>query len=138
MLYHVALIPAIQQQISQSIYIYMCVYIPFLSTPLPLPAPHPASLGHHRVLSWAPRVTRCLPSSSLFHTWRYMYVNATFSIHPTISFPFCVHKSVPGVRVSIPFLQIGSPYCFPFPRFHTYTLIYYICCSLSGLLHSVE
>ena len=37
-----------------------------------------------------------------------MYVNATLSIRPTLSFPHYVHRSIHYIRVSIPALQIGS------------------------------
>ena len=63
---------------------------PSLSS-LPLP-PH-----HHRTLSWAPCVIQQLPTSCLFYTWLCIYVNTTLSICPTLSFPHCVHKSVPYV-----------------------------------------
>ena len=79
----------------------MCTYIPFLSIPRPLPAPHPASLVHHRVPGWAPRVTRHLPTSSLFHTWRYMYVNATS--------PFVPPSPSPSVSTSL-FPMSVSPF----------------------------
>jgi len=51
--------------------------------------------------------------------------HVTVSIHPTLFFPRCAHKSVLCVCISIPALQIGSSV--PFPRFHTYVLIYNIC-----------
>ena len=37
-----------------------------------------------------------------------IYVDATLSVHPTLSFPLCVHKSMPYFCISIPALQIGS------------------------------
>ena len=37
-----------------------------------------------------------------------VYVNATLSIRPTLSFPSYVHKSIHYICVSIPTLQIGS------------------------------
>ena len=61
--------------------------------------------------------------------------HVTVSIHPTLFFPRCAHKSVLCVCISIPALQIGSSV--PFPRFHTYVLIYNICFPPSDLLHSV-
>ena len=36
-----------------------------------------------------------------------MYINATFSIRPTLSFPRCVHKFILHIWVSISSLQIG-------------------------------
>jgi len=44
----------------------------------------------------------------LFHRYLCIYVNTTFSIRPTLSFPRCVHKSFLYICVSIPALQIGS------------------------------
>ena len=66
---------------------YMYTYIPSLPS-------HPTShhLGHHRASSWAPCATQKLPTSSLFHTWQCVYVSATLPIHPTPSFPLCVHS----------------------------------------------
>ena len=37
-----------------------------------------------------------------------IYVSATISIHPSFSFPFCVHKSIRYICTSIPALQRGS------------------------------
>ena len=37
-----------------------------------------------------------------------IYVIATLSVHPTLSFPQCIHKSILYVCVSISSLQIGS------------------------------
>ena len=37
-----------------------------------------------------------------------MYVSATLSIYPTLSFPTHVHKSLLYVWTSVPALQIGS------------------------------
>ena len=45
---------------------------------------------------------------SLLYVIVYIYVNATFSIHLTLSFPHCVHKSILYTGVSISSLQIGS------------------------------
>ena len=42
----------------------------------------------------APCTTRQQPTSWLFHTWWCMYVSAAFSVHPGLSFPRCVHKSI--------------------------------------------
>ena len=66
---------------------YMYTYIPSLPS-------HPTShhLGHHRASSWAPCATQKLPTSSLFHIWQCVYVSATLPIHPTPSFPLCVHS----------------------------------------------
>ena len=80
-------------------------YIPSpLSLP-PLPS-HPSR--SHRAVSWAPCVTRQLPTSHLFCTRQCIHVNATLSVRPTISFHHYVHKSVLDVCVSSPVLQIGA------------------------------
>ena len=41
-----------------------------------------------------------------------IYVNATFSVGPTLAFPHCVHKSVLCICISVPSLQIGSSVLF--------------------------
>ena len=105
---------------------YTC--IPFLLS-LP-PLPHPTLLGHHRAPGWAPRVMQQLLTSPLFYTRLCIYVNATFSIRPALSFPHCVHKSRLYIWVSIPSPQIGSPVL---SRFHIHALIYYVCFPLSDL-----
>ena len=53
-----------------------------------------------------------------------MHVNATVSIHPTLSLPYCVHKSVLYSCISILSLQIDHRY--HFSRLHIYMLIYNI------------
>ena len=49
---------------------------------LPLPAPHPTRLDHHRAPSWAPCAVQPLPTSCRFYTGRCVYVSATLSVHP--------------------------------------------------------
>ena len=41
-----------------------------------------------------------------------MYVNPNLPTCPTLSFPWCDHKSILYVSGSIPALQIGSPVLF--------------------------
>ena len=73
--------------------------------PLPLECPsrHPPHprLGHHRAPGWALCVLPQLSASHLVYTWQCLSVNATFSMHPTLSFPCCIHKSVPYKRWSL-------------------------------------
>ena len=57
-----------------------------------------------------------------------MYVNATFSICPALSFSHCVHTSILYICVSILSLQIGSSVLLS--RFPIYALIYDIYFSL--------
>ena len=97
-------------------------YITSLLSLSPLP-PHPTPLGHHRVPGWAPCAIQQLLTSYLFSRWWYIYVNATFSVCPTLS---AVFTSPFSTSVSLAH----------FPRFHIYALIH-ICFSLSALLHSV-
>ena len=111
----------------------MTEWLNWLSDP-PL-FPHPTPPGHHRAPDWAPFATQQLPASQPAHTWQCVYVDATFSIHPTISLPHCVHKAILYIYVSMPSLKMGSP--IPFSRFYIYVLIYYICFSHSDLLQSV-
>ena len=69
-------------------------------------------------------------------TYGHVYASTLLSIHPALSFPQRVHKSVPCVCVSIAALQmVHWRYL---PRFHTHAFIYDICLSLSDLLHFVE
>ena len=80
--------------------------------PLPLeppcPSPHPTLLRHYRAPSWAPCAIHRLPTSFLIDTWWCTYVNAALSVHPTLPFHLCVHKSLLYICVFIPALQIGS------------------------------
>ena len=62
-------------------------------------------------------------------------IATTFSICPTLSLPYCVHKPILYIQVSIPSLHIDSS--MQLFRLHLYVLIYNICSSLSDLLHSV-
>ena len=88
---------------SSSIYIYITS-----SLSLPPAHPHPTFVGHHRAAGWAPCITQQLLASYLFHIWSSMYVDVTFSIHPTLSFPHCVHKSILYICITVPSLHIGS------------------------------
>ena len=73
---------------------YMYTYIlSLLNLPPALPPPF-TSLGYHRTPSWAPGVMQQLPTSHLFYTWQCVYVSATLSVHPVLSFPCRVHKSL--------------------------------------------
>ena len=64
-------------------------HIPSLSTSLPSPRP----LACTRALGWAPCVTQQMPTGYLFHICYCICFHSTLSIHPTLSFPLCVHKS---------------------------------------------
>ena len=95
------------------------------------PGSHPTPLGHHRAPGWAPCVIQQLPTSYLFYTRSYIYVSATFSIHPALSFPCYVHKSVLYICVSISSLKTSSSLLFFW--IPLYALVYNICFSLSDI-----
>ena len=86
--------------------------------------------------NWAPCAVQALPTSYLFYTWQSIYVKATLSVCPTLSFMRCVHKYSFNICISLPALPIGASVPFSF-IFHEYALIGNIF-SLSDLLHSVK
>ena len=108
-------------------------YLPaFLS---PLPCSHPIPPAHHRAPHWAPcaarqRLTSCPP-----HTQECTCVDATFSIHPTLSLPHCVHKPILCLHLHLLSFPVSKFISITFSRFHIYVLIYYICFSLSDWLN---
>ena len=79
------------------------IHVPSACTSLP-----PSTLSHSSMLSQSTKLRslcyKQLPTSYLFHTIFYKYLNAILSICPTLFFPWCVHKSVLYVWVSIPAL----------------------------------
>ena len=50
---------------------------------------------------WAPRIVQQHLTGYLFYTREGIQVSATFSVHPALSFPGCVHKSFVYICVSI-------------------------------------
>ena len=86
------------------------IYVPSLLNLLPLPPPHPTPLGYHGAPSWASYATQQLPTAYLFYMWACMYISATLPIHPSLSFPCWVHKSVPCVCISILAQQLLLPW----------------------------
>ena len=60
-----------------------------------LPIPCPSHLGCHRARKLF-----------ILHTVVYVYVNATLSIRPILSFLHCVHKSLLYISISIPALVL--------------------------------
>ena len=80
------LVSAVQQRESA-----ISVHI-FPSSWASLPLSHPSPPAHHRALSWAPCALQRLRTSYLFCTWDYTYVSSTLPIHPSLSFPHCVHN----------------------------------------------
>ena len=41
-------------------------------------------LSHHRALSWAPCAIQQVPTSYLYYTWQYIYVNSNLPTHPAL------------------------------------------------------
>jgi len=112
LLYNVVLVPAVKQCKSAT-----CIHILSLSSLSPTSPSHPSAvaaavakslqscptlcdsidgsppgssvpLGHHKALSWGLCAIQQLPTNYFRHGCVYM------SIHPTLSFPTCVHKSI--------------------------------------------
>ena len=91
---------------------YNDTYITSLLSLLPILSSHPIPLNYNRAPSWASCVIQKLLTSSLFHTWSCIYVNATFSICLTLSFLHCVPKFIVYICISIPSLLQGSSISF--------------------------
>ena len=70
---------------------------------------------------WAPCVMQQLPIPCLFYTWSCIYVKATLSTCPFLSFPHCVYKSV---------LCVCGSSAYHFAGFHIYK-----CIHLYNLVH---
>ena len=60
----------------------------------------PTPLDYHRTPSWAPCVTHQLPTSSLFYTWKCIYVNPNLPVHPTLPSQLCIHVCSLYLRLS--------------------------------------
>ena len=81
-------------------------YVPsLLETPSHHP-PSPTPLDCHRAPIWASCDLQQIPTGYLFYVWWCICFYVTHSIHPTLSFPCCVHKSVLCVCVPTPAPQI--------------------------------
>ena len=84
------------------------VYIYSLPLDPPPTLPHPTFLGHHRAPSRAPCTIQQLPTGYLLYTWWCIYVKASLSICPALSFLHHVYKFILYICISIPGLQICS------------------------------
>ena len=100
-----------------------------------LPSPHPTPLGYHTPPGWAPCVMQQLLTNHLFYEWQCIYVDVTFCIPPTLSFPQRVHSPF-SVSVSA-FFPCKYVHQYHFSRFQIYMCHYMILVFLSDLLHSV-
>ena len=88
---------------------YQYTYVPSL---LSLPSAPPSRPSRSsQSTSWAPLPYRSL-TPAIYLTLISVYFNATLSIHPNLSYPCCVHKSVFYVCFSIPALKIDSSVLF--------------------------
>ena len=88
---------------------------------------HPTPLGHLSVPDWDSCAVQQLPTNYLFYTWQCIYVSATFSICPTLTFCGCVRMPV--------LYWVCQKH---FSRLHMYALICNTCFSPSDLLHSMR
>ena len=96
-------------------YVYIYIAYAYVSPPIwaSLPTHIPALTEHQAGL---PVLYSSFPLASCF-THDTVYVNATFSVHPTLfspslSIPYCVHKSILQICTSLPSMQIGSSVLF--------------------------
>ena len=129
-IYNVMLVSAVHQCESA-----LCIHTSLLSWAF-IPAPHPTHLRYHIALGWAPCIMQhsYSPKLSVLHVVIYVCpgYSLNLSLHPTLSFPHYVPKSVVYACVSLPALQIG--YQYHFSRFYIHVLIYNISFSLPDLL----
>ena len=47
-------------------------------------------------------------NSNMYFTYDNVYVSMLFSIHPTLSSLYCIHKSILYIGISIAAMQLGS------------------------------
>ena len=104
-----------------------------MSPPSRIPLPHPSPLlpsGCHKALVFG-FLCHITPTGYLLYTWQCVCFNAILSNHPTLSFSYCVQRSIfvhlcllccPACRI-ISTIILGS----------IHVLIYDICLSLSDL-----
>ena len=89
-------------QLLYNVVSFCCLYT-YITFLLDLPCPHPTlQVSHHRALRRSAYATQHLPTSYLFYTSFYIYVNAS------LPFPHCVPLSILYTCISISALQIGS------------------------------
>ena len=82
LLYRAVLLSALQHSDSVS-----CIHTsPPTWACLPLPS-YPTHLGHHRASSWTTCAIQQVPTSCLFSTWEYIYVNLNPLIGPALPSP---------------------------------------------------
>ena len=82
-------------------YVYTCPLLPESASHFP-PCPNPLGCHRAQVASYSE-----FPLA-IYFTYGNVYVSALLSIHPTLSFRYCVHMYVLYVYFSIAALQIGS------------------------------
>ena len=126
------------------LYIYIYPHISSLLHLHPSHPPYPTPVGGHKAPSRSPCAMRLLPTSYLFYIWQCIYVHATLSICPRLTFPLPVSSRPFSSRSVSLFPSCPQvlhdhffSFFFSFFRFHIYVLVYSICFSLSDLLHSV-
>ena len=110
------------------------VYTYSLPLKIPPPLPHPASLGRHRELSWAPCTTQQLPYwlSILHMVVRICQCYSLHLSHPLLFPPVTTSSCSVSAFLFLPWKSVHQNH---FSRFSIYASIY-ICFSLSDLIHS--
>ena len=97
---------------------------PLSLTSLPHPTPSPQVVTEIKVELPVLYIYK-LPTSHLLYMWWYVCLIVNLSVHHTLSFHCCVHRSVVYVCIHIRALQIGFSVSFFSNRHtHTHTHIY--------------
>ena len=99
-----------QREIYIHTHTHTYIYLPLATLSHPLPSL--THLGHHRAENWAPLVVWQLPIRFLCCTWPCIYVKASCSINPTLSFLDYFNKFLLYICSSIPALKISSSVSF--------------------------
>ena len=103
LLYNIVLVSAVQCKSADMIIIYPSPREP------PSPPPHPTPLDLHREPGWATCVIKQLPTNNPFYRWLCIYVNATFSICPTLSLPLIFNVvNIVTMFLKVQILKMGT------------------------------
>ena len=110
-------------------------YITCLLSLPPLPSFYPSRSSQGAWQCSLCYIATSLPPLAIYFTLQCIYIDASLSIHPALSSPtVSINPFSTFVSSFLPCRQVHH---YHFSRFHIYVLVYIICFSLSGLLHSV-